>query len=341
MTLLRISTGIFFLSWCASSAALSPCDSLSCEVTGGAALHSFHGSGSKATEDGLVFCRLNHDFTDKIQAVVALRGAVNSSLPLIEEAALQWKSATSSIEAGFVSHRYGFDKLYRPHSIFNFLFDKPVLWDEYGFGATYYQGLTTWLTMAAASSINSKENGQAHLLLTFKDKNIESGILGGFQSYTTENQDNSFTSGIDVSAQWNLLSVHCAAKYVDYFGFGHASNSTMVPGESITGFLEFAYIPVSPVTLSAMSYYVKTQKRFEHEFFFEGLEGAWMFLPHYGIGGGIEWQKDDYIITVMPRAFARFVPFNSTTELQVSMLPTFIVNSITSYRLAGEIWFRL
>jgi hypothetical protein len=341
MAHLKILLCLFVSLSCASAARLSLYDSLSCEVTGGAALHFFHGSGPKATEDGLIICGFDHGFTQEIHAAFALRGAVNGSLPLIEEAALQWKRGPSALEAGFVSQRYGFDKIYRPHSIFNFLFDKPVLWDEYGFGSAYCQGITSCLNVTAATSINAKENGQAHLLLTFNAKNLESSVLGGFQSYTIENQDNSFTSGIDVTARWDSLLVHCTAKYVDYFGYGHAANPTMVPGETITGFLELSYVPISGVSLNTMSYYFQTTKRFEHEFFFEGLEGSWMIFRHYGLGGGVEWQKDDDIITIMPRIFARIVPFAAATELQISMQPTFINHTVTSYRLAGEIWIRL
>jgi len=341
MIIFKAAILLVFIYFYAISATLSTHDSVFCEATGCAAISFTHGSGSKASENGLIICSLDHSFNDNIEAVCAVRGSSSDALPFIEKAALQWKSGSSLIDAGFISSRYGFDILYRPHSISNFLFDKPVLWDMYGFGAAYNRTFSGWFDISAASSINAKEAGQAHLLLNTHVGNLASSFLAGFQSYTMENQDNSFTGGLDVNFRHDSLRIHCTAKYVDYAGFGRSSNPTMRPGETITGFSEFSYIPVSNVTITAMSYYLKSRKRYYHEFFFEGAEVSWMFLRHIGFGGGCEWQKDDDIISLTPRLSALIVPYSGSTSIQLSVQSCQIDNAVTSYRMAGEIWFRL
>jgi len=336
----KILLCIFIFLHCASATALSSRDSLSCEMTGGAALTFFHGSGAKASENGLLIGSLDHAFSDNVHALFAVRCGATGS-PLIEEAAIQWQSRQTHLSGGFLSNRYGFDKLYRPHSLFNFLFDKPVLWDMYGFGATLNQRFSRGLGMTAASSINSRESGQAHLMLAMDLPRVQAGVLFGVQTYTIENQDNSLTGGFDVCAQRAWFQVHATLKYVDYRGFGHSSNPTMVPGKSTTGFLEFSALPVSDFELCGMSYYQISQKRFNHEFFFEGLDVSWMLLTHFGLGGGCEWQKDDDILSLMPRLFFRAVPVRNHTDIRISLMPTIIDHTATSWRLTGEIWICL
>ena len=299
-----------------------------------------HGSGSKASEDGLLTAALTHSFNSRLFAQCALRVGATAAQPLLEKAALAWRSGQSAVEAGFVSQRYGFDILYRPHSVFHFLFDKPVLWDTYGFGAGY-SGSFSRLTLSAASSINAKENGQAHVMLSLQGATLESSLLAGFQSYTLENQDNEFSLGLNTTGNWNTFHVHATAKYVSYAGYGHAANPTMVPGQSVTGFLEMSYTPSTALMLCAMSYYLNVHKRFDHEFYFEGLEGTWMTFDYAGLGLGGQWQKDDAITTLTPRVFLTIVPLPDAAELRVSFESTYIERSATSYRLMGEIWMRL
>ena len=336
----------FFIFFCllllsTQSATLSPTDSLSLNVSGGAALSSLHGAGSKASENGLIICLLDHSLSDNVHAICAIRGSRSGNRAFLEEAALKWSLGRNEADAGFVSHRYGFDELYRPYSIFNFLFDKPVLWDAYGFGFTYKRRMGTSLCVTTGSSIDTRENGQAHVLLSMNKSNLTMGLLEAFQTYSTDNQDNSFSSGLEASWQPDRLHLHGVVKYTHYLGFGHTANSTMVPGESVTGFLELSCFLTSSLTAEAVSYYLKTQKRYDHEFFFEGLETSWMFAKQLGLGCGCEWQKDDDIISLMPRLFARIVPSPNRASLEISFQPTIAHSEIISYRLAGELWLRL
>jgi hypothetical protein len=323
------------------SATLSPTDSLSLNVSGGAALTTLHGAGSKASENGLLICLIDHSISDRVHALCAIRGSRSGNRAFIEEAALKWSLGRNEAEAGFVSNRYGFGTLYRPFSIFIFLFDKPVLWDAYGFGFTYKRSIGTSASVTAGSSINTRENGQAHVLLSMNKALLSLGILGGVQTYSMDDQDNSIATGLDATLRWDCLQIHGIAKYTDYLGFGHSSNPTMVPGKSFTGLLELSWMLTHTLNARAISYILKLQKRYDHQFLFEGLEASWMFARYFGLGSGCEWQKDDDVISLMPRCFLKAVPSADHASLEVSFQPTITHSKIISYRFSGEIWMRL
>jgi hypothetical protein len=91
----------------------------------------------------------------------------------------------------------------------------------------------------------------------------------------------------------------------------------------------------------AISYILKSKKRYDHEFLFEGMEASWMFVKHFGLGCGCEWQKDDDAISLMPRLFAKAVPSPDHASLEVSFQPTITHSEIIIYRFSGELWMRL
>jgi hypothetical protein len=115
----------------------------------------------------------------------------------------------------------------------------------------------------------------------------------------------------------------------------------MVPGESTIGFIECALSPASSLTVNAMFYVQKSRKRYDHSFYFEGIEMSWMFARMLGAGCGCEWQKDDDVATLMPRVFVKAVPSAGRAGLEVSFQPTVIHGEISSWRLTGELWMRL
>jgi hypothetical protein len=336
----------FFIIWClfifhANSLTLSPVDSLSLQVSGGAAISSLHGAGAKASENGLLICGLDHAINDRLHAICSVRGGRSSLQSFIEEADIRWAFGQNEADAGFLSQRYGFDALYRPYSLFNLLFDKPLLWDSYGFGLAYKRRMGRRFGLVAGSTIATRENGQAHVMLSMENDHLTSRLLGGFQSYSQENQDNSVSSGLELLYRWRWTELHGVAKYTHFLGFGHSANPTMIPGESIIGFLECRLTPVSPIQLSAMSYVLSTKKRYNHEFYFEGLELSWMFVTMFAVGCGCEWQKDDNVTSLMPRLFAKAVPSAGHAGLEISIQPTILRGEIASYRLSGELWIRL
>ena len=115
----------------------------------------------------------------------------------------------------------------------------------------------------------------------------------------------------------------------------------MVPGESTTGFLECSLSPASSLSINAMSYVLNNRKRFNHSFYFDGLELSWMFADFLGAGLGCEWQKDDEVTTLMPRLFLKAVPSARRAGLEISFQPTLMRATAASYRLSGELWMRL
>ncbi len=329
---------IFFFP--AFSAGLSPHDTLAVNLCGGAAISFLHGAGQKASETGLLIASLDHGISDDVHAVCAIRGGGNSLQSFIEEADIKWNFGHNRADIGFVGHRYGFALHYRENSPFYFLFDKPMLWDATGFGFTYSRRMGA-VGLDAASSINTRENSQAHVLLTVSRRRVTSRLVAGFESYSTDNQDNGISSGLEIKAHGKRLKIHGIVKYADFLGYGHAANPTMVPGTAITGFLEVSARPAPALEVSGVSYVLKTRKRYDHEFYFEGLESTWMFLEKFGLGAGCEWQKDDDAVSLMPRLFAKALPAPDQAEVEVSVQPTVIKGEITSYRVSGEIWIRM
>jgi hypothetical protein len=323
------------------SVILSPRDSLAILVSGGAAISFLHGAGQKASETGLCIASLDHSINNALHAVCAVRGGRNSLKSFIEEADIRWSFGSNEADAGFVSNRYGFALLYRQNSPYFFLFDKPVLWDASGFGFAYRRDMGRFFKLTAASSVNTRESGQAHALLSMGTTRFTSELFGGFQTYSSENQDNGISAGLEVRLRLDRIQMHGIAKSTDYLGYGHAANATMVPGESTIGFLECSWTPVPSINVSAVSYYLKAHKRYDHEFFFEGLEFKWIFFKQFGLGAGCEWQKDDDVASLMPRFFTMAVPSPDHACLEVSLQPTVVHGAIISYRLSGELWIRL
>jgi len=330
---------LFALPACA--AVLTPADTLSCTVTTGASASYVHGSGGKGTQDGLLLGTWNHSFNTRLHTDIGIRGSSNSSRPFIEEAALVLTTAAGDISSGFLNARYGFKSLYRPHSLFNFLFDAPMLWNTYGFGIGYQQKSGQPIQLGAQSSLNSKESAQAHVTAQAAWSHQSAMVIGGIQTYSTENQDNNLLVGGEWQSSWSKLQMHCIGTYADYTGFGHDRNSTMVPGYKGTAFVEMNYTPQRTVTLSGMGYYEQMHKAYEHEFVFCGTEVCWMAFSSLGMGCGMEWQQDDATVSLMPRTFIQWTPLKESADIQVGVQPTIIDNAIPNWRITGELWIRL
>jgi len=152
---------IVFIAFSACALTLGPQDSLDIMVSGGASIVYEKDAGAKGLEDGLLRASLSHALTNDLQAVVTVRGSRNSSDALLEEGALNFHKENYAFSGGFVSDRTGFAELYRPHSIFYFLFDKALLWDVNGFGLDGGISFKNGVGLNVGSSLNSLESGQA------------------------------------------------------------------------------------------------------------------------------------------------------------------------------------
>ena len=324
-----------------AAAALTSDDSINCTVTGGAAVSYVHGSGGKGSEDGLLLCTWNHSISDCLHTEVGIRGSSNSSRPFIEKAALIRTGTHSDFETGFLNARYGFKSLYRPHTIHNFLFDNPLLWNTYGFGVSYRQKVSSSVQVLAQTTINSKESTQIHALVQGEWAHQSAAFISGIQTYSPENQDNIMSIGSEWSGTWSKLQVHCIGSYNNYSGFGHNRNASMVPGYKGIGFVECTYMPVPTLTFSGMGYYEQMHKSYNHEFTFCGTDVCWTAVTDIGIGCGMEWQQDDATVTLMPRSFIRWTPVKDAADIQLGVQPTSINNAIPNWRITGELWIRL
>ena len=331
---------IVFFAFSACALTLGPQDSLDIMVSGGASIVYEKDAGAKGLEDGLLRASLSHALTNDLQAIVAVRGSRNSADALLEEGALSFHKENYSFSWGFVSNRMGFAELYRPHSIFYFLFDKALLWDVNGFGLDGGVSFKNGVGLNAGSSLNSLESGQAFGEVDFRGERLRANALVGFQSYETEDQDNSYTEGANLAADLGILKIHGLGKFMQYMGFGHSTNSTMVPGESFDGLFEARIDPADKFNAEAQIYYKNYHKSYQTESLMSGIEATWMVLPHCGIGAGYEYQMDDSYCTNIPRLFLVFVPFAQKTEIRLSFQQSLQSGAQPVYSLFGEIWMQ-
>jgi hypothetical protein len=329
---------ILFFALSAHALTLGSQDSFDISVSGGATIGFEQSSGSKADEDGLLRVSLTHEFTNSVRAVISARGGRNSSIPLFEEGGIHVRIRNSDLSGGFLSYRFGFAALYRPHSVFYYLFDRALLWDVNGFGIGGALNFSPGLTFSAGSMINSRESGQVHALLDFAGPHFQTLILGGFQSYSVEEQDNSFTEGTDVAGEWERVKVHAVGKFTQFMGFGHSTNSMMVPGKSFDGLLEARIDPSEKFSAAAQVYYENYEKAYNYEFLLSGIEGAWMALPRFGVGAGFEYQMDDAYYTRIPRIFLVFIPCAKKSDVRLSFQQSTLGGAHPVYSITGEIW---
>jgi hypothetical protein len=336
---MKKAAGAFFILALSTHATLlTPQDSLYVMVAGGASVSTQNATGSKAVEDGLLKASLSHSLLDNLRAVISVRGGRNSSDAFLEEGALFLGHENFGLAGGFLSYRAGFAELYRPHSIFNLLFDKAILWDVNGFGIAGNVVFKNCVGLAAGSSLNSHESGQIYASIDYNGARYRARALTGFQSYSAEEQDNSYSEGVDFAADYGYLRLHALGKFMQYMGFGHATNSTMIPGKSFNGLFEAAIVPNAKIHASAQVYYENYEKRFNHELLSTGMEAVWMVLPRCGLGAGFEYQKDDSYYTDIPRVFLVFIPLPQKTEIRLSFQQGSTSGSQPLYGIFGEFW---
>jgi hypothetical protein len=316
-------------------------DSLRVQATGGVSIDFQEHAGRKSSEEGLIRVSLDHPFTDRLHAVIALRASRSSARPAFEEGSLAWRGGQGEVKAGFLSDRYGLSTLYRPHSVFQFLFDKPLLWDTYGFGAGGALRIGPFTTVSGSATMNTRESGEAHALATVTAGELQARLLGGFQAYSPEDQDNHVVGGGEFAAGAGALMVHCAAKFVRFTGFGVAANPTMTPGRVFDGYLETHWDPLPRITLNGILYYQNYAKRYRHEFLLGGAEGTWMFLTTLGIGARWEVQRDGDLLSSTPALSVVFVPVPNKTELRISAQQLKTEAGAPIRSVTAELWFQL
>ena len=73
-----------------------------------------------------------------------------------------------------------------------------------GFGLDGGVSFKNGVRLNAGSSLNSLESGQAFGEVVFRGERLRANTLVGFQSYETEDQDNSYTEGANLAADFGI-----------------------------------------------------------------------------------------------------------------------------------------
>ncbi len=308
------------MAGCAGAAC--PPDSVHAQLWAGAQVSSQPAAGLKSDESGMLDAWMTHSFTDAVFCRLYIRGTPSLQTPLIEEASLGYRIGGFSARAGMLSTHVGRALLYKPFSVFNQFTRTSVVWDSYGFGLGADAGMGG-MRLSGAATVNTRENGAAHVVWTAVDNALVcERALVGFQSANLDNQDNSLTAGDDITLFLPRLSMHAAAAYTAYQGYG---NPTIKPGSLWEAFGEARYAPVDKIALSCMAFYENLSKgylfvgapstvlTYKYQSILCGIDAQYMALPWLGGYAGYEYQQNQGTTMSVPQAGIALVPVPQKT----------------------------
>lgn len=334
----RIILIILLLSVLHSAAmVISPRDTLKVALIGGAFVTLQKPSGAKASESAMIRVSVHHIFSDNLYAKCSIKGSRSLYTTFIEQGYVSWYKKRFTATGGMLTNRYGSCSLYKPEWINNPLFEKWILWDVYGFGVSLGKEINRSL-INGAITLNSRESGAIHFLYDLKLEHFRSVILGGFKSYSIENQDNCITVGGDVFLSWEVFKIHTVIKYDHYTGFGSELNSTMKPGNLIAGFTELKVNPLPFLEVSMLAYIKNLKKRITHTSCFWGGILEYMPVKWLGIGGGAEFLIDDSVLTAAPEVFFTLRPVKEYASINISFKTHKTNNSSRTCIWSGNVW---
>jgi hypothetical protein len=315
--------------------AFSLPDSLHVQLWGGGQIIDQQPAGLKGSESGIIDAWAAHYFTNALFCTVYLEGAQDFPTPFIEEASLGYRHNGFDARAGMLFTHVGRAILYKPFSVFNRFTRTSVIWDSYGFGLALDQQFGS-MGISGAATLNSRENGAAHVLWTALDrKAIAERVLVGIQTGELATQDNSLTAGNDLALTFEPLEVHVAAKYSAYQGYG---NVTMKPGHLAELFCEARVIPVAPLSLSGMVYYEDYSKSYSFRSLLAGLDGQFMMLRWLGMYAGYEYQTSNNVGSSVPEIGMALVPAEGRTLFRLGVEST-ITGDASINRITAVVWF--
>jgi hypothetical protein len=333
---------VLFVIFCSMLAAppsaseLALPDSLHVRLWAGAQVSNQKPAGLKANESGILDAWMTHAFTDAIFCRVYIKGTRSFPTPFIEEASIGYRKNGFIAKGGMLSTHIGRASLYKPFSVFNRFTRISVIWDSYGFGLAADSRLGS-MGLGGAATINSRENGAAHILWTALDNGVATErVLAGIQTGELETQDNSFTAGNDLVLRLNKLKVHVAAKYSAYQGYG---NPTIKPGHSAEFFGEAQVVPISSLTLCGMFYYKDFSKGYAFHSLLGGLDCQYMMLRRLGMYAGYEYlRQSDDIGSHVPQIGMAIAPVADHTLFRIGLEST-ITGKAYLNRITALLWF--
>ena len=316
--------------------AFTTSDSLHVQLWGGGQISDQQPAGLKGNESGIIDAWVKHFFTDAIFCTVYLEGTQDYPTPFIEEASLGYRHDDFSARAGMLYTRLGRATLYKPFSVFNQFTRTSVIWDSYGFGLAL-DSRFGGMGLSGAATLNSRENGAAHILWTALDNSVVTErVLVGVQTGELETQDNSLTAGNDLTVTLKPVDLHIAAKYCAYQGYG---NPTMKPGYLVELFGEARVVPVSSMTLSGMFYYENFKKSYAFHSILSGLDAQYMMLCWLGMYAGYEYlRQSNDVGSHVPQLGIAIVPVSDRTIFRIGVEST-ITGEAYLNRITALLWF--
>jgi hypothetical protein len=310
-------------------------DSLHVQLWGGAQITDQKPAGLKGNESGIIDAWMTHHFTDAVFCTVYLKGTRDFPTPFIEEASLGYRRNSFVARAGMLSTHVGRASLYKPFSVFNQFTRTSVIWDSYGFGLALDSRLQS-MGLSGAATLNSRENGAAHVLWTALDNSVvRERVLVGIQTGELDNQDNSLTAGNDLAVALKPFDFHIAAKYSAYQGYG---NPTMKPGHLVELFGEARVVPVSSLSLCCMVYYKDFKKAYAFHSLLGGLDGQYMMLRWLGMYAGYEYQQSNDVGSHVPQIGMAIAPVSDHTLCRIGIEST-ITGEAYLNRITALLWF--
>ncbi|HUI91551.1 MAG TPA: hypothetical protein VLX68_04800 [Chitinivibrionales bacterium] len=331
---MKIISCLLLFTVASSLSAFTLPDSLQVQAWAGAWISLQQPAGLKAYEAGIVDASVAHNFTDALFSRVAVRGTVSFSSPFFEEVSLGYRYKGLTARAGMLSEHVGRASLYKPFSVFNPFVRTSVIWDSYGFGLALDQRLGG-SSLSGAAAINDRENGSAYLMWTALDNGvINERVIAGIQTQELQTQDNSATAGDDFCLNLPAFSLHAAAKYSYYQGWG---NITMKQGYLTEMLGEAKYTPLAGLTLSGCGYYKEFNKSYYSNQILAGLDAQYLLFGWIGAYGGYEYQKSMDTRTQVPELGLAVSPFADRTLIRIGWESPITGNAWLN-RIIGLLW---
>lgn len=287
----------------------------------------------------LLAVKYSQNITNNIGFNVAIRtpGAINS-IDIIN-GNVSFKQGLFTVTGGLLHYNDVYVEHYLNKSIYTPLFDKSIFWKSHGYGIGWHRQFTDALSIEGALSLNSRENGSVHTKLSFKKGNFLWEVLGGFQSYTLENQDNALIVGNTIIYDSKTFQCNIDIGATIYTGYASSANPTMTPGKKIVLYTDFIYSPSSRISFGAIGYIHFEKKRFIHKEQYVALNNKIFLTKNIGISSGYEYTRENKLKASIP--YGKF--FVESTKYKfhfdVGSRFYFFHRGSKFTKLVSELWF--
>jgi hypothetical protein len=211
-----------------------------------------------------------------------------------------------------------------------------VIWDSYGFGLAVDSRLGS-MGLGGAATINSRENGAAHVVWTALDNSVVTErVLVGIQTGDLDNQDNSLVAGNDLFLSIKPCDIHLAAKYAAYQGYG---NPTIKPGHNAELLMEAKAVPFPLLSVSGILYYENFNKSYSFHSLLCGCDLQYLFIRWLGMYAGYEYLRQSIDIgSHVPQIGMAIAPVADHTLFRIGLEST-ITGKAYLNRITALLWF--